>query len=76
MQIKKIAKSNEGKRRGGGQGRAGQGVLNARSVYLYRDDYTAQERDSVSVSSESLLMSTQSTYFEAFISNTRFSGST
>lgn len=54
MQIKKIAKSNEGKRRGGGQGRAGQGVLNARSVYLYRDDYTAEERDSVSVSSESL----------------------
>lgn len=55
---------------------AGQGVLKARSVYLYSDDYTAQERDSVSVSSESLLMSTQSTYFEAFISNIRFSGST
>ena len=49
MQIKKITKSNEGKRR-----RAGQSVLNARSVYLYRDDYTAEERDSVSVSSESL----------------------
>ena len=71
MQIKEITKSNEGKRRGGGQG-----VLKARSVYLYSDDYTAQERDSVSVSSESLLMSTQSTYFEAFISNIRFSGST
>lgn len=55
---------------------AGQGVLKARSVYLYSDDYPAQERDSVSVSSESLLMSTQSTYFEAFISNIRFSGST
>ena len=74
MQIKEITKSNEGK--GEGEGRAGQGVLKARSVYLYSDDYTAQERDSVSVSSESLLMSTQSTYFEAFISNTRFSGST
>ena len=65
------------KGKGEGEGRAGQGVLNARSVYLYRDDYTAEERDSVSVSSESLTcLVTQSTYFEAFISNIRFSGST